>query len=130
MSTPNLPPFSHRMCEVLYAFFASERPYEIYGNITDDDNEEQDNTFDTDVKALKNYFKQRSTTMQTIEQVVQQQKQRITCETTGKLIATVTEQGLSIWCMYQKRAELITWEQLDALRAKCEGVPGGQSEAC
>jgi hypothetical protein len=68
--------------------------------------------------------------MKSIEQVAQQQKQRITCENTGRLIATVTAQGIEAWCLYEKKPELITWEKLDALRAKCEGVSDEQSKAC
>jgi lauroyl/myristoyl acyltransferase len=70
--------------------------------------------------------------MKAIEQVAQQQKQRITCESTGRLIATVSEQGMTVWCKYQKQAEFISWETLDALRAKCEGVqrPGENRDVC
>lgn len=68
--------------------------------------------------------------MKSIEQVAQQQKQRITCEHTGRLIATVSEQGMTVWCKYQKQAEFISWETLDALRAKYESVLGEQGEAC
>lgn len=40
---------------------------------------------------------------------------RIYCKETGKLIATLDEKGLSVWCMYEKKPELISKEECLAL---------------
>jgi hypothetical protein len=43
-------------------------------------------------------------------------EQRIECNTTEKLLARVTVEGIKLWCAQHKREELVTWEQLDTLR--------------
>jgi hypothetical protein len=43
-------------------------------------------------------------------------EQRIECNTSGKLLARATQEGIKLWCEKHRREELITWEQLDTLR--------------
>lgn len=128
--TPRLPAFSRQMCQVLRKLLDTECFFYTYAAIAEHKSESEDMAFANEVKTLKDYFEERAEHMKTIEQVTQQQRQRITCESTGRLIATVNEQGITVWCKYQKQAEFVSWETLDALRAKCERVLGEQSEAC
>ena len=68
------------------------------------------------------------------------QKVRVNCLDTGKLIATIDEQGVHAWCVYQKRPEVVSaaaclnawraipavWEGLssDVLRGIMETITG------
>lgn len=45
----------------------------------------------------------------------EQQEQRIECET-GKLLCRVNHQGMWLWCQKHKRAELLLWNQIEALK--------------
>lgn len=47
---------------------------------------------------------------------------RITCEETHRLLATIENSGLKVWCKYHKRAELIPKEQCMAAWAKGQSV--------
>lgn len=38
------------------------------------------------------------------------QEKRVTCTEKNKLIATICEEGIRVWCMYHKRSELISRE--------------------
>lgn len=60
--------------------------------------------------------------MMTMERPVTEQKMRITCEENGKLIATIVPNGVSVWCMYHKRAELIPREKCIAAWEKGQSV--------
>lgn len=52
----------------------------------------------------------------------QTEKTRVTCEENHKLIATVVPEGLLVWCLYHKRAELIKREVCIAAWSKGKSV--------
>jgi hypothetical protein len=56
------------------------------------------------------------------DRLVRPQQKRVLCEQNSKLIATVTEIGITVWCLYHKRPELITKEQCMAVWEKGESI--------
>lgn len=60
---------------------------------------------------------------------LERSRTRIKCEHTHRLIATIEISGLRIWCKYEKKSELITWEVIDAAR-KVQGQQETCQEAC
>lgn len=50
------------------------------------------------------------------------QQVRVNCADTGKLIMTIDERGIYPWCMYQRRPELLSYEQLMGMETFRAGV--------
>lgn len=56
LTDPIMPRLSDRMRVVLSLFFQSDRPYQLYGEAAQDTTDEDDNMFEIEVNALREWL--------------------------------------------------------------------------